>query len=82
LVLSPGIDFNYAAIEGYSEEIANTTHPHAWKAGPQTLALKKKLDGMKDGQTFVITCRPARSAARPAPTSAPRRSPATSSTTA
>jgi len=58
LVLSPGIDFNYAGIEGYSEELANTTHPHAWKAGPQTLALKKKLEGMKDGQTFVLTVPP------------------------
>ena len=58
LVLSPGIDFNYAGIEGYTEEMANTTHPHAWKAGPQTLALKKKLEGMKDGQTFVLTVPP------------------------
>jgi sulfide dehydrogenase [flavocytochrome c] flavoprotein subunit len=47
-----------AAIEGYSEELANTSHPHAWKAGPQTLALKKQLEGMKDGQTFVISVPP------------------------
>jgi sulfide dehydrogenase [flavocytochrome c] flavoprotein subunit len=58
MVLSPGVDFNYAGVAGYSEELANTTHPHAWKAGPQTLALKKQLEGMKDGQTFVISVPP------------------------
>lgn len=58
LVVSPGIDFNYAGVAGYSEELANTTHPHAWKAGPQTLTLKKQLEGMKDGQTFVISVPP------------------------
>jgi sulfide dehydrogenase [flavocytochrome c] flavoprotein subunit len=58
LVLSPGIDYNFAAIEGYTEEMANTTHPHAWKAGPQTLMLKKQLEGMKDGQTFVLSVPP------------------------
>ncbi len=58
LVLSPGVDFNYAAVEGYSEALANTTHPHAWKAGPQTLALKKHLEAMKDGENFIITVPP------------------------
>ncbi len=58
LIVSPGVDFNYGAIEGYSEELANTTHPHAWKAGPQTLVLKKQLADMKDGQTFVIAVPP------------------------
>ena len=58
LVVSPGIDFNFSAIAGYSEELANTTHPHAWKAGPQTLALKKRLESMKDGGTFIISVPP------------------------
>ncbi len=58
LVVSPGIDFNFGGIQGYSEALANTTHPHAWKAGPQTLALKKQLEGMRDGQTFVIAVPP------------------------
>ena len=55
LVLSPGIDFNFAAIEGHSEELANTVLPHAYKAGPQTMQLKKQLESMKDGGTFIIT---------------------------
>ncbi|MFO7541887.1 MAG: FCSD flavin-binding domain-containing protein [Thiobacillus sp.] len=55
LVVSPGIDFNFAAIEGYSEALANTDLPHAYKAGPQTLTLRKQLMAMPDGGTFVIT---------------------------
>jgi sulfide dehydrogenase [flavocytochrome c] flavoprotein chain len=58
MVLSPGIDFNFSGVEGYSEALANSTHPHAWKAGPQTVALKKQLEGMKDGQTFLIAVPP------------------------
>jgi len=54
LVLSPGVDFNYAAVEGYSEQLAQTKLPHAWKAGPQTLLLKKQLQAMPDGGKFII----------------------------
>jgi sulfide dehydrogenase [flavocytochrome c] flavoprotein subunit len=54
MVLSPGIDFNYAGVEGYSEELANGDLPHAYKAGPQTLALQKQLMAMPDGGVFVI----------------------------
>jgi sulfide dehydrogenase [flavocytochrome c] flavoprotein subunit len=35
LVLSPGVDFNYGAIQGYRKELAETKMPHAWKAGPR-----------------------------------------------
>jgi sulfide dehydrogenase [flavocytochrome c] flavoprotein subunit len=58
LVLSPGIDFNYGAVEGYSEQLANTSHPHAWKAGPQTLALKKQIEAIPDGGVFVLSVPP------------------------
>ncbi len=58
LVLSPGIDFNFGAIEGYTEELANTTHPHAYKAGAQTLALKKQVESMKDGDVFLLCVPP------------------------
>lgn len=55
LVVSPGIDFNYQSIKGYSQELAESTLPHAWKAGPQTLILKKQLDAMPDGGRFIIS---------------------------
>ncbi|UZJ41448.1 NAD(P)/FAD-dependent oxidoreductase [Prosthecochloris sp. SCSIO W1101] len=57
LVVSPGIDFKYDAIEGYSEEVANSTMPHAYKAGPQTELLTKQLQEMPDGENVII-CAP------------------------
>jgi len=52
-VVSPGVDFNYDAIEGYSASVAETI-THAWKAGPQTVTLRKQLESMRDGGTVVI----------------------------
>ncbi len=54
LVLSPGIDFKYDAIEGYSAEVAEIM-PHAWKAGPQTLLLMRQLQAMDDGGVVIMT---------------------------
>jgi len=53
LVLSPGIAMKWGAIEGYDEKAAEIM-PHAWKAGPQTVLLKKQIDAMEDGGTVVI----------------------------
>jgi sulfide dehydrogenase [flavocytochrome c] flavoprotein subunit len=53
LVLSPGIDFLWNKLEGY-DEAASLLAPHAWKAGAQTTLLKKQLDVMPDGGTFVM----------------------------
>jgi sulfide dehydrogenase [flavocytochrome c] flavoprotein subunit len=53
LVVSPGIDFQWGAIEGYSEE-ASAVMPHAWKAGPQTMLLRKQLEAMPDGGVVII----------------------------
>jgi len=58
LVLSPGVDFDFGAIEGLTRELAETRLPHAWKAGPQTLLLKRQLEGMPDGGTFIIVVPP------------------------
>lgn len=52
-IVSPGVDFNYEAIEGYSEAAAEKV-PHAWKAGPQTKLLRDQITAMKDGGTVVI----------------------------
>ncbi|MCU0971424.1 MAG: NAD(P)/FAD-dependent oxidoreductase, partial [Gammaproteobacteria bacterium] len=53
LVVAPGVELNYGAIEGYSEAVAAEI-PHAYKAGEQTLILKKQLEAMPDGGLFVI----------------------------
>lgn len=57
LVVSPGIDFKWSAVEGYSEAAAGIM-PHAWKAGPQTVLLRKKLEDMRDGGLFVMVAPP------------------------
>lgn len=53
LVLSPGIDFRWGALAGYDEAAAELA-PHAWKAGPQTQLLRKQLEAMEDGGSFVM----------------------------
>lgn len=58
LVLAPGIEFMTDQIEGYAEGEAAGKVVHAWKAGPQTLLLKKQLEAMPDGGVFVIASPP------------------------
>lgn len=53
LVVSPGVSFIWNAIEGYNEKVAQQL-PHAWKAGKQTLLLRKQLQSMNDGGVFII----------------------------
>lgn len=53
LVLSPGIDFVWNGIEGY-DELAAEVMPHAYKAGPQTLLLKKQLESVENGKIVII----------------------------
>ncbi|MBT3206156.1 MAG: FAD-dependent oxidoreductase [Gammaproteobacteria bacterium] len=52
-IVSPGVDFKWDTIDGLDASVAETT-THAWKAGPQTLTLKKQLQSMKKGGTFII----------------------------
>ena len=54
LVLAPGIDLRWDALPGYSEA-ASERMPHAWKAGEQTLLLRRQLEAMEDGGTVFIS---------------------------
>jgi NADPH-dependent 2,4-dienoyl-CoA reductase/sulfur reductase-like enzyme len=54
LILSPGIDFRWDALEGYTEETAQRL-PHAWKAGSQTLLLRDQLRAMPDEGVVLIS---------------------------
>jgi len=54
VVMSPGVEFHYDTIDGYSESLIKQI-PHAWKAGEQTTLLRKQLLAMPDGGTFVIS---------------------------
>jgi sulfite dehydrogenase len=54
LILSPGVDFLYDTIPGLQSAAAQERVLHAWKAGQQTLALRKQLEAMPDGGVFVL----------------------------
>ena len=66
LVLSPGIDLRFDALPGY-DEAASAKMPHAWKAGEQTLMLRRQLEAMEDGGTVVIAVPAAPLRCPPAP---------------
>jgi NADPH-dependent 2,4-dienoyl-CoA reductase/sulfur reductase-like enzyme len=53
LVMAPGIDIRWGALPGYDESAAEWM-PHAWRAGEQTLLLRKQLESMEDGGLVVI----------------------------
>ena len=55
LVVSPGVDLMFGGIEGL--QAANTSGQivQAWKAGAETVALRKQLEAMPDGGVFAIT---------------------------
>ncbi len=55
LVLSPGVDFMFGSIPGLNNADAQSKVLHAWKAGAQTVALRKQLEDMKDGGTYAIS---------------------------
>lgn len=54
LVLAPGVDLRFDAIAGYDAAAAERM-PHAWKAGPQTMLLRRQLEAMEDGGLVVIS---------------------------
>jgi sulfide dehydrogenase [flavocytochrome c] flavoprotein chain len=54
LVVAPGVDLRFDAIPGYTEAAVEAM-PHAWKAGEQTLLLRRQLEAMKDGGVVVMS---------------------------
>ena len=54
LVIAPGIDFMYEQLPMLQSPQAQEEVPHAWKAGKQTVNLRKQLESMKDGGVFVM----------------------------
>jgi NADPH-dependent 2,4-dienoyl-CoA reductase/sulfur reductase-like enzyme len=66
LVLAPGIDLKFDALPGYDEAVA-AKMPHAWKAGEQTVLLRKQIEAMDDGGLVVLAVPAAPSRCPPAP---------------
>jgi sulfide dehydrogenase [flavocytochrome c] flavoprotein subunit len=54
LIMSPGVDFMYDEIPGLRSAEAQRRVLHAWKAGEQTVALRKQLEAMRDGGVYVL----------------------------
>jgi len=66
LVLAPGIDLKFDALPGY-DEAAAAKMPHAWKAGEQTMLLRRQLEAMDDGGLVALAVPAAPSRCPPAP---------------
>jgi sulfide dehydrogenase [flavocytochrome c] flavoprotein chain len=54
LVLSPGIDFMVDQVGGLQLALDSGRIVHAWKAGPQTVALRRQIEAMPDGGVFAM----------------------------
>ena len=55
LILSPGVDLMNDTLPGLMKPGAQDKVLHAWKAGPQTVALRRQLESMRDGGVYAIT---------------------------
>ncbi len=55
VVVAPGIDFLWNEMPAMKDPEVQARVPHAWKAGAQTAMLRRQLEAMPDGGTFVIS---------------------------
>ena len=54
LVVSPGVELMFGGVAGLQAASASSQILQAWKAGPETLALRKQLEAMPDGGVYAI----------------------------
>ena len=54
LVLSPGVELMFDGVQGLKQAHADGRILQAWKAGPETAALRQQLQAMRDGGVFAI----------------------------
>ncbi|HEX4330538.1 MAG TPA: NAD(P)/FAD-dependent oxidoreductase [Usitatibacter sp.] len=54
-IVAAGVDFMWDELPTLKDPAARDAVPHAWKAGPQTAILRRQLEAMPDGGTFVIS---------------------------
>lgn len=54
LIVAPGVDFQFDKLPGLAAAEASGQVLHAWKAGPQTVALRRQLEALPDGGVFAI----------------------------
>lgn len=54
LIVSPGIHFQYEQVPGLQTAEAQARVLHAWKAGPQTVALRQQLEALPNGGVYAL----------------------------
>ncbi len=54
LIVSPGVDFLFDQVPGLQTADAQARVLHAWKAGPQTVALRRQLEALPDGGVYAL----------------------------
>ena len=67
LVLAPGIDLQFDAIEGLSQAQAAGAILQGWAGGPESVGLHRQIAAMRDGGVFAITIPEAPYRCPPAP---------------
>ena len=55
LIVSPGVDLQFDAVEGLGAANTSGQILQAWKAGPETVALRRQLEAMSDGGVYAMT---------------------------
>ena len=55
VIVAPGIDFNFDQLPMLASREAQSEIPHAWKAGSQTIRLRRQLEMMREGGVFVMS---------------------------
>jgi NADPH-dependent 2,4-dienoyl-CoA reductase/sulfur reductase-like enzyme len=55
LILSPGVEFIYDELNSLQTPEGASRVLHSWKAGPQTVALRRQLEAMRNGGVYAIT---------------------------
>ncbi|MDL2336258.1 MAG: NAD(P)/FAD-dependent oxidoreductase [Pseudomonadota bacterium] len=55
MVLSPGIELMWDSVAGLKDAHASGRVLQAWKAGPETVALRRQIEAMPDGGVYAIT---------------------------
>jgi NADPH-dependent 2,4-dienoyl-CoA reductase/sulfur reductase-like enzyme len=56
LVVAPGVDFVWEQVDGVAGREGEIVH--AWKAGPQTVELARRIQALPDGGTVLMTVPP------------------------
>ena len=54
LIVAPGVDMQDDTLPGLASADAQSKVLHAWKAGPQTVALRRQLEAMRDGGVYAV----------------------------